>query len=75
VSPRTREDARLSRAYVTSAFATSPAAARAYLQLRRDHAAAYTGAGASDDDRRYAAALNYAISEADAALTSLEVAA
>lgn len=74
MSPRTREDARLARAYVRSAWATSPAAAREHLQLRRDHAAAYTGPGASDDDRRYAAALNYAISEADAALAGLEAA-
>lgn len=71
VSPRTREDACYARAYVSSAYQTSPDAAREYIELRREHADAYAAMAVSDEERRFAAALQYAVSEADAALRNL----
>lgn len=74
MSPRTREDARLARAYVESAWATSPDAAREYLALRREHADAYTAIAVSDEERRFAAALRHATDAAGAVVAELEAA-
>lgn len=74
MSPRTREDARLAAAYVTCAWATSPAVAREYLALRRGHVDAYSAMAVSDEERRFAAALRYVTDVAGAALAELEAA-